>query len=592
MSLPPTPTLPISRIVQGKNPREYFDPVEMAELEESIRAVGVIEPIVVRPVPGANRYEIIAGERRWRAAKNVFGDNCDMPVTLKEVDDACAEAMAVIENHHRAAMSVAEEARAAHRQLYRNRGDREETARAMGWSLDVLSRRLALMTCTPAVLKALTERHIQIGHAELLAGVPADKQDNVLAGILTHKVPVAALKAQLGQFARRLADAIFDTTACASCAHNSARQAGLFAETIGEGYCQHPTHFDELTLQAVQMRADALRDEYPVIRIVKASDGFTPLPLTADGDLGVGPSQYASCQGCQSFGCAVSAIPGRYGQVTRSLCFDAGCNSQKVAAWRKAQRQERQDQAQTTGSASKPETASTTLRASAQPAAKPAAKASNQTPQRVIHHRLAEWRKWAAHALMTQPQRNQRVLIALAGYGHAGDVRAAEYEKEMRRITGGEGGESGRGLAAHLSQANQLAPEHLDRLVQAVAASAAFGVSEHDLLALLNYLEVEETGYFKWDKTFLDLFSMSELESLAAEVGLKQALGTRFKTVRAARKPEFIAALLSVTSFDYQTAVPAVMRYPRNPMTSAFPSCCGDDSDAQARQEEPETEPA
>ena len=55
------PTLPIRRIVQGKNPREYFDPDEMAELEEGIRAVGVLEPIVVRPVPGTDLYEIIAG---------------------------------------------------------------------------------------------------------------------------------------------------------------------------------------------------------------------------------------------------------------------------------------------------------------------------------------------------------------------------------------------------------------------------------------------------------------------------------------------------------------------------------------------------
>lgn len=75
MSLPIQPTLPIRRIVQGENPREYFDPAEMAELEESIRAVGVIEPIVVRSAPGTDLFRIIAGERRWKAAKNVFGDD-------------------------------------------------------------------------------------------------------------------------------------------------------------------------------------------------------------------------------------------------------------------------------------------------------------------------------------------------------------------------------------------------------------------------------------------------------------------------------------------------------------------------------------
>ena len=232
---PSQPTLPIRKIVQGKNPREYFDPAEMAELEEGIRAVGVLEPIVVRPVPGTDLYEIIAGERRWRAAKNVFGDGYDMPVVIKDANDETAEAMSVIENYHRAAMSPAEEAHAAQRQLLRQRGDKEEAARLMGWSPDVLERRLALLACTPAVLKALTTRTIQLGHAELLSGIPPDKQDSVLTGIVAQKVPVAVLKAQLGRYARRLAEAIFDTAQCGGCPHNSARQSGLFAESLGEG---------------------------------------------------------------------------------------------------------------------------------------------------------------------------------------------------------------------------------------------------------------------------------------------------------------------------------------------------------------------
>jgi ParB/RepB/Spo0J family partition protein len=172
-ALPAQPTLPIRLIVQGKNPREYFDPDEMAELEEGIRAAGgVLQPILVRPITGCDLHEIIAGERRWRAAKNVLGDDYDIPVVFRQASDEAAEAMAVIENHHRADMSHAEEARAAQRQLLRNRGDRDETARAMGWSPDLLDRRLALLACTTAVLKALTERRIQLGHAELLSGIP------------------------------------------------------------------------------------------------------------------------------------------------------------------------------------------------------------------------------------------------------------------------------------------------------------------------------------------------------------------------------------------------------------------------------------
>lgn len=554
------PTLPIYRIVQGKNPREYFDPDEMAELEEGIRAVGVLEPIVVRPVPGTDLYEIIAGGRRWRAAKSVFGDGYDMPVVIKDANDEAAEAMSVIENYHRAAMSPAEEAHAAQRQLLRQRGDKEEAARLMGWSPDVLERRLALLACTPAVLKALTTRTIQLGHAELLSGIPPDKQDSVLAGIVAQKVPVAVLKAQLGRYARRLADAIFDTAQCSGCPHNSARQSGLFAESLGEGYCQHPSHFEELTQQAIEARANALRDEYPVIRIFKTGDGFTPLPVTAEGDLGVGAPQYTSCQGCQSFGCAVSAMPGSYGEVTRSLCFDAACNSQKVALWRKAQRdaQAALDEAQGKGAVKEGVAKPTGKKP------KPAVP-TNQTPQRVVSHRVLEWRKWLAKALMAQRQCSQRVLIALALAGRGADLREAQFRNAFDRLAGEVAG-AGFGVRGGLQRAAAAPEAQLERLLQAATASAAFGVNVTDLELLLNYAQVDEGRYFQWSKEFLDLFTMSELESLAAEVGLKKAMGLGFKAARAGKKPDFIAALLKVPGFAYQGTVPAVMRYPRQPI--------------------------
>ena len=557
---PSQPTLPIRRIVQGKNPREYFDPAEMAELEEGIRAVGVLEPIVVRPVPGTDLYEIIAGERRWRAAKNVFGDGYEMPVVIKDANDETAEAMSVIENYHRAAMSPAEEAHAAQRQLLRQRGDKEDTARLMGWSPDVLERRLALLACTPAVLKALTTRTIQLGHAELLSGIPPDKQDSVLAGIVAQKVPVAVLKAQLGRYARRLADAIFDTAQCGGCPHNSARQSGLFGESLGEGYCQHPSHFEELTQQTIESRANALCDEYPVIRIVKTGDGFTPLPVTAEGDLGVGAPQYTSCQGCQSFGCAVSAMPGSYGEVTRSLCFDAACNSQKVALRRKAQRDAQvaldEEQGKDTAKAG----------AAQHPGKKPKPAApKNQTPQRVVSHRVAEWRKWLAKALMAQPQCSQRVLIALALAGRGADLREAQFRNAFERLAGPVEG-TGFGVRGGLQRAAAAPDTQLERLLQAVTASAAFGVNVTDLELLLNYVQVDEGQHFRWNKEFLDLFTMSELESLAAEAGLKKAMGSGFKAARSGKKPDFIAALLKVPGFAYQGTVPAVMRYPRQPI--------------------------
>lgn len=545
------PTLPLSRIVPGKNPRGYFDPAKMAEFEADIREHGVIEPIIVRPITG-NRYEIVAGERRWRAAGNVFGDDYPMPVVIRELSDEEAEALAMSENYHRDDMSAAEEAKGAQRMLLRNKGDKAETARELGWSLTTLERRLALNACAPAVLKALTERRIDLGHAELLSGVPPEKQDTVLAAVIARKVPVATLKAQLGRYVRRLADAIFDTAQCNGCPHNSARQAGLFAESLGEGYCQHPIHFEELTQQAVEAKMATLRDEYPVIRIINVNDGFVPLLVGAGGELGVGEAQYGACRGCQYFGCAVSAMPGSYGEVTHSLCFDAGCNSQKVAAWRKAQRQA--DAAPTTAAAGGAGGKSGKGKVASAP------KPGNRTPQRVVDYRTAQWRKWIANALMSDAQRNPKVLIALALSGRIGDVRTAEFGTLVAKLAGGDPARSF-GLDEGLRRADAIGADVIGRIAQGVAAAAAFGIDRFHLATLLNYLEVDEARYFKWDGTFLELFTMSELESLALATGLAEALGVRFRVARAGKKADFIKVLLAAKDFAYP--VPDVMRYPR-----------------------------
>ena len=567
METPATPTLPLRRIVQGKNPREYFDPIEMADLEAGLRAAGrVVQPIIVRPIPGTDLFEIVAGERRWRAAKNVFGDDYDMPVVIEALNDEEAEAIAVIENHHRAPMSHAEEAQAAKRQLLRHKGDKEEAAASLGWKPELLERRLALLSCTPAVLAALTRRQIQLGHAELLAGIPPDKQSSVLTGVLAHKVPVGVLKEQLGRFARQLAAAIFDTAQCSACPHNSARQAGLFDESLGEGYCQHPTHFDELTLQAVVAKAHGLRDQYPLVQIVKLSDGSAYLPIAAEGELGVGAAQYAACQGCASFGCAVSALPGSYGDVTLSQCFDAACNTQKVAAWRKAQRENEPPLP--------PKTAKTLAKRD-QPDVT-VARPSNQTPQRVKDFRVTEWRKWAAKELMAKPERNRRVMIALARCGHTGDVRSIEFGAAAKRIAGPCVLER-LDFAVALPEADAIDAQHLEQLMLAVTASAAFGVGQRDLEALLNYLEVDEGRHFKWNTEFLELFTLSELESLAGEVGLKAKMGAAFKLARAKKKGDFIKSLLAVPGFAYQGTVPAVMQYPRRPVPAASINLASDE---------------
>jgi len=550
--------IPIELLRLGKNPREYFDPVEMAELEASIRESGVMQPILVRPIGNIGEFEIVAGERRYRAAKAV--GLATIPALVKVMSDVEAWAAAIIENDQRQNPSHAEQAKAIKQLLYANNGDKEETARQLGVTVDRINRRLALTACTDKVLKALILRQIQLGHAELLSGVPQVTQDTVLDGILQHKVPVSVLRAQLGKFARKLSDAIFDTAQCNGCPHNSAMQAALFDASIGEGYCQHPSHYDELTMAVIEAKALALKEEYQTIKIIRPQDGFEPLHLSADGDLGVGDGQYQSCKGCEHYGCTVSAMPGAYGQVTASLCFDVACHTRKVAARRQAERQ-LQDENEKTALSCAP--------AKIQRIAPERSKPSNQTPTRIVEYRIEQWRKWIANALMAQPERNDRVLIALVLAGCGAQLRSSVYIEATSKIVKEEKTTGGT-FKAMLEKADGFEMQHIPLLLKAIAASAAFGIDQVNLEILLNYLEIKEEAHFRFDKTFLELFTFTQLESLAEELKLKSALGEKFKSLRAGKKDDFINGLLNIKGVEYRGLVPKCMRYPRKTVLRAM----------------------
>ena len=559
------PTLKLSAIVSGPNHRQYFDPLAMKELEQGIRAAGgVTQPILVRPHPEREGvFEIMAGERRWRAARTVHGDEYDMPVVIRDATDAEARSLGIIENHFRDDTSDVEQAEGAASLLAYNKGDKHETALQLGWNVDTLERRLLLLNCAPAVRSALNERRIKLGHAELLAGLPAGRQEKVLGGVIEHKVPVEVLRKQLGQFAKRLADAIFDTGQCVGCPHNSAQQASLFDESIGEGFCQHPSHYDELTLAALEARAVPLRDRFPVVRFVRLEDGFAPLTVAPDGPMGVGATQYTACKGCEHFGCSLSAMAGSYGEVHESLCFDAACHAKKVSAHRRTVR----EAARTSTEGSGP--ADAEPKPSPRRAATPAsgATAAHHVPARVVTYRIEQWRKWAANALMAQPQRNQRVLAALV---LAGDMRAVvrdRYAEVAAKVTGATTSTKAASgplpLRKAIEQADSFDDQQAATMVRAVAAAAACGIDNDGLETILNYLEVDEARSFVLDSSYLDLLTVSELESLADEVGLRQAMGGAYAKARAGKRADFIKALLAVPGFAYAGAVPKSMHYPR-----------------------------
>lgn len=331
------PTLAVGKIQPGRNPRKYFDPADMAELTDSVRENGVIQPILVRPL-GCDEYELVAGERRLRAAKAAHGDDYEIPVTIREMSETEADRLGFIENIQRADMAPSEEAVAAARIVGQLKGDREEAARALGWSRSTLDKRLALMNCSAAVLDALNTRAILLGHAELLASLARDKQDKLLPVIISEKKAVAELKKVIEAAACSLAAAIFDKADCAACPHNSSLQTEMFGEAIATGNCTNRGCYSQKTDAQLETVSNGLKDEYPVIRIVRAGDNLTRVQLVADGPTGVGVEQAKACHACENFGAAISGLPDSLGKIFRGQCFDTSCNTAKVAARLKAER--------------------------------------------------------------------------------------------------------------------------------------------------------------------------------------------------------------------------------------------------------------
>ncbi|MBW8367055.1 MAG: ParB/RepB/Spo0J family partition protein [Arenimonas sp.] len=164
-------SLPITALQPGKyQPRTGMDPAKLTELAESIKAQGLIQPIVVRQIgagkDGQPRYEIIAGERRWRAATQA--GLTDIPVVLREVDDRAVIAMALIENIQREDLNPLEEAQALSRLIDEFSLTHQQAAEAVGRSRAAVSNLLRLLELPDGIRKLLEEKALEMGHARAL----------------------------------------------------------------------------------------------------------------------------------------------------------------------------------------------------------------------------------------------------------------------------------------------------------------------------------------------------------------------------------------------------------------------------------------
>ena len=167
-------TLPLSQLRAGKyQPRTQMHAEALAELADSIRSQGVIQPILVRPL-GDGQYEIIAGERRFRASQ--MAGLSDVPVVIRDVPDEAALAMALIENIQREDLNPLEEAQGVQRLIAEFAFTHERAAQAIGRSRSATSNLLRLLQLAAPVQELLMSGALDMGHARaLLAVAPVDQ---------------------------------------------------------------------------------------------------------------------------------------------------------------------------------------------------------------------------------------------------------------------------------------------------------------------------------------------------------------------------------------------------------------------------------
>lgn len=167
--------LPVDLLQPGKyQPRSDMHPESLEELANSIRAQGVVQPIVVRSINSAGQYEIIAGERRWRAAQ--MAGLHEIPAVVRNVPDEAAIAMALIENIQREDLNPIEEAVALQRLIDEFEMTHQEAAGAVGRSRASVSNLLRLLTLNSDVRSMLEQGDLEMGHARALLALEGENQ--------------------------------------------------------------------------------------------------------------------------------------------------------------------------------------------------------------------------------------------------------------------------------------------------------------------------------------------------------------------------------------------------------------------------------
>jgi ParB family chromosome partitioning protein len=181
-------SLPVEKMQRGEyQPRTNMDRDSLEELAASIKSQGIIQPILVRPISG-DRYEIIAGERRWRAAQ--IAQLAEVPVLVRDIPDEATLAVALIENIQRENLNPVEEAAGLKRLMDEFELTHEEMAKSVGRSRTAVTNLIRLLSLSHGARQLLEHGKIEMGHARALLGLPVEKQDYAAAEVYAKRLSV------------------------------------------------------------------------------------------------------------------------------------------------------------------------------------------------------------------------------------------------------------------------------------------------------------------------------------------------------------------------------------------------------------------
>ena len=556
------------------NPRRFIpDDSAWQEFKDSIRAHGgVYQPILVRAVEGKKTpFEVVAGQRRFLASLDVFGQDYQIPAYIKVMTDEQALAAATSENIDRERMNVVDEAEAAARILARCNGNRAEAAKRMGWSLSNLDNRLKLMACSVLVRDRLLYNKIPLGIAELLAGLTTAKQDELVATFDSTAVPTASdAKAMILAMSKSLPAAIFERTECGACQHNSAQQQSMFGK-IEEGHCLNADCYDTKTENQLQVTVTGLNDDFQRIEIMRPGDNFRVIKLKAET---VGEEQATACRSCKDFGAAVSGLPNKLGLVSRGLCFTPSCNEEKTKAFQQAQEAlktppEPDQAAATSEDTPAPQNGATEPAKAKKDAAKPAMPAVVAKPtvglsNAVLDFRDELYRRVVFKELAIDPVFSARFVMAIV-LNEQGRIFKGDQVRESYRKAGLIGDKDhGHSLLSCMQTMAKIPQERAEATLPKLGATAIKELTRSELKELTKFANADLAEYFVLNdasgQRFLDSLTKNEIIAICDEVGLSAKMGKTFRSLSGGKKDAFIKAITSVADFEYKGIVPKVLQ--------------------------------